>query len=440
MKKVYGTTDNEYNNVIALINKIFRTNRGFKPTMMKEFPNLLSKNNMDNMRIIKKGNIPISVANFLKQRILLEGASLNVASIGAVCTDPLWRGKSLSSLILDDIENNLYIDEIELLFVSGTRALYQRRGCTMTKNFLEYTIYPENIPLNFEFREYTDSYMHEIFCLYNTLSTRFYRSYENFMDLMISSTIPWGNIHYKKYVIFNNNKVSGYIVLKVLKGDVDLGEVKECFIEDAYIFAILKHLAYINHLQSVSYKVNKSTPVSILTPHSNIMVKDAYQEGSLKVVNFEKLMTSLLPYFSNHVDDAIVNQIKFQTSLYEPNNNDSIPKILDSSSTTLPPPTTEPICTEYIKNNILPDYNQGFKFGISDDLLNHVEIIDSGKTYKFILDDEVLEIRNIRTLNKLIFEGSTGLHLNLTGKDNLKLFIDTVFPIPFVYLGNLNYQ
>src|SRR3712207_6803949 len=125
------TKNNEYEKVILLINNIFRTNKGYKPTMQYEFPILLNKDNRENMRIIVEDNKPVSCVNFVQREILVEGAKIDVASIGAVCTNKEYRGKGYSSLLLEDVEKKMYEDGVDLLLVSGTRALYQRRGCTM---------------------------------------------------------------------------------------------------------------------------------------------------------------------------------------------------------------------------------------------------------------------------------------------------------------------
>ena len=95
------------------------------------------------------------------------------------------------------------------------------------------------------------------------------------------------------------------------------------------------------------------------------------------------------------------------------------------------------------KINISEQANKGlngFKFNVTEEILNHIEVIESKAVYRVVFEEEVLEIKDIRTLNKLIFEGGSDLELNYSGKKKLKGFIEAVFPVPFVYAANLNYQ
>ncbi|WP_131066447.1 GNAT family N-acetyltransferase, partial [Clostridioides difficile] len=57
----------EFDKVIELINYVFRISRNHKPTMMEEFPLLLSKNNIENMIIISEDDKVVSDVNYLIQ-------------------------------------------------------------------------------------------------------------------------------------------------------------------------------------------------------------------------------------------------------------------------------------------------------------------------------------------------------------------------------------
>lgn len=102
-----------------------------------------------------------------------------------------------------------------------------------------------------------------------------------------------------------------------------------------------------------------------------------FMEGTIKIINFESLMLKLNPYFSQYVDSEILNNIQFS----------------------------------------MKDGN-----------------------YQFSLFDEKVIIKDIRDLNKLIFQGIEAVDLNLKNKLKLKGFLTKVFPVPFVWPRNLNYQ
>ncbi len=73
----------EFEEVIKLINKVFRISNGYNPTMQQEFPLLLNKNNIDNMIVIKENENIVSDVNYLIQDVLIQGVKLKVASIGS---------------------------------------------------------------------------------------------------------------------------------------------------------------------------------------------------------------------------------------------------------------------------------------------------------------------------------------------------------------------
>jgi predicted N-acetyltransferase YhbS len=54
---------------------------------------------------------------------------LNVFSIGAVCTDPAFRGQGLAGQLLQLCQSHAAEAEASLIFVSGDRSLYTRAGC-----------------------------------------------------------------------------------------------------------------------------------------------------------------------------------------------------------------------------------------------------------------------------------------------------------------------
>ena len=419
MGEVRRTREEEFEKVIALINKIFRMNLGYEPTMHKEFPLLLAKDNIDNMRIIEEDNIPVSCVNFVKRPILIEGAKINTASIGAVCTLKEYRGKGYSSLILDDVESKMFEDDIDLALVSGTRALYQRRGYTMTKNFKIYRVLPENCDLGFKLREYENRDLEKVMKLYNKASTRFYRTQEDFKTLIRSSMFPWGNTTYKPYVIEKQNLVVAYVFVRISNDAEKKGSVVEAGGNSVYIEKALKYIGFSNEVKEIEYRVHKLQEDGFL---NSMEGTDDYQEGSLKIVNFERFMHNLKPYFSQYVENEILDKIEFKVeNNYGNRKNENMYK------------PTEDCKIEVIEFD-------DFKINVSEDILEAIEVMEENKVYTFTWDQEILEIYDIRTLNKLVFEGLESVDIDFNGVEHIKKFMGKVFPIPFIYLRNLNYQ
>ncbi|MNO33932.1 Acetyltransferase (GNAT) family protein [compost metagenome] len=73
-----------------------------------------------------------SVAAFMglvPSTIKTGDAFLNVFSIGAVCTDPAYRGQGLAGQLLEKCLAHAAEADAALIFVSGDRSLYTRAGC-----------------------------------------------------------------------------------------------------------------------------------------------------------------------------------------------------------------------------------------------------------------------------------------------------------------------
>jgi GNAT superfamily N-acetyltransferase len=102
-----------------------------------------------------------------------------------------------------------------------------------------------------------------------------------------------------------------------------------------------------------------------------------YLEGTLKIINFVSLMENLRSYFLQYVPNSIGENIVF--------------------------------------------------------------IEDEGR-YIIKLKDEILEIDNLEKITKLVFEGKKDGITGIDDVQSIEMFIDRVFPIPFVWTANLNYQ
>ncbi|MBF8984730.1 GNAT family N-acetyltransferase [Lutibacter sp. B2] len=367
---------NEFEDVIDLINEVFRLSNGHKPTMEREFPLLLNKNNIKNMIIIKEDEKTVADVNFMTQDVLVQGSELKVASIGAVCTKKEYEGRRFSSSILDLVDEKMYEDHVDLVLISGNRSLYTRRMCSQVKNFYKYLIKPKEIELDCSIEEYTHVYLNEMIHLYNENSTRFFRTKDNFNTLLESATFPWGTYSYKKLVVKIDNKFIGYIVLRIIDKEIRRGEIIEMELPMEMVHDVISHLASESKLNFIEYWVHIKDIANQLTNYDELSLD--YLHGTIKIINFEKLCKNLEAYFITCIDKEFVCNMEFKT--------------------------------------------MGDEFLIK---------------YK----NEELMIKNVHLLNKLFFEGrSENLDLDVSTLPIVEKFVDAVFPIPFVWPANLNYQ
>lgn len=352
--------------VIDLINCVFRTGRGELPhTMEKEFPLLLSYKNRENMRIMKEEQKIISVVNFLSRKILIEGTPISAGSIGAVCTHPNYRGRGYSSKVLKDVENRMKEIGVNLCLISSTRSLYKNWGASEVKNCRRYKIFAGLLTLKFIVREYREEDILPIKKIYNFQGTRYLRLGRDFETLIDSGAFPFGDTSYKRYVLEDKDGLRGYIILKKIPERI---VVKEAVGDKSEIFDALALLGDQLGVDKIDY----------ILPHGEVaptgyLGEEEYLSGVLKIIDFVGLMEELKPYFKQYLPDEEVDFLKVEEA--------------------------------------------------------------DGK-YKLILGAEKLEIQSHKKLLELIFEKKE----DKKNKGKLEKFIDTVFPLPFPWTENLNYQ
>ena len=196
-----------------------------------------------------------------------------------------------------------------MVTISGTRTLYTRRNCSLVKNCYEYVIYPKDVDINFEIKEYDEVYLDEMMSIYNQNSTRFLRSKTQFKSLLESATIPWGNYTYKKLIILSENEIIGYLVLRIVIGETKTGEVVEMYTKYDYDYEVLQYLGNEYNLEFIKQYVH-------IKDHKNQLSKYDTREltnlaGSIKIINYEKLCKSLNRYFKQYLDEDIVDNMEF---------------------------------------------------------------------------------------------------------------------------------
>jgi predicted N-acetyltransferase YhbS len=130
----------ELRELVSLANAVFRGRR--TGDMGGEFPLLFSEGNCDHLRVVREdGRMVAHVGICIRDAVIL-GARLRVASIGAVCTHPDYRGRGLASELMRDAAAHSLEQGAVLMLISGGRGLYHRLGYVSVGRFLVYETGP----------------------------------------------------------------------------------------------------------------------------------------------------------------------------------------------------------------------------------------------------------------------------------------------------------
>jgi len=183
-----GTKKGEFNQVLKLVNYVFRESSNRVPNMGKWYPLLFNEDNLENMRIIIEDNKPVSHIGISECEITVYGCKTKIGSIGSVCTYPEYRKRGFASLLLEDSMKKLNEDEVDIMLVSGGRGLYKRAGCIEAGRVYNFKILENELEKfntqQVEILPYKEEDLENIVKVYQRESVRFFRSLEDFERIL----------------------------------------------------------------------------------------------------------------------------------------------------------------------------------------------------------------------------------------------------------------
>jgi predicted N-acetyltransferase YhbS len=113
--------------LIDLADRVFR--KPEQTSMGTAFSLLLSEENASRLLIAEEDGRPVSLMGLIRNDITVAGCTLQVVSMGAVCTDPLYRGRNFAGTLVEMAIRQCEQEGVHLLLVSGNRRLYRRNDC-----------------------------------------------------------------------------------------------------------------------------------------------------------------------------------------------------------------------------------------------------------------------------------------------------------------------
>lgn len=127
--------------VVELANLVFRpASSGLNPSMGLQYPLFLSKRNAHDLFIAEDDGKIIALNGILKNTAVINGHKISIASMGAVCTHPDYRGQGIATRLLHEVLTSLHDEGVALLVISGDRGLYTRNGADFTSLKKRFTL------------------------------------------------------------------------------------------------------------------------------------------------------------------------------------------------------------------------------------------------------------------------------------------------------------
>lgn len=306
--KIKKASKEDYNKVVNLINKVFRINRGHKPTMVNEFPLLLNKDNHSQMIIAKDNDTVVSTVNFIKNKLSIEGSIITQSSIGGVCTDEKYRGRKISSNILKQVEKDMKAKKISVCTISGNRSLYTRWGACEVDSFYKYYLSALDSNEKIEFKEINEDDINFMIKRYSKEAIRFLRKKDEFKKLLKSATIPWGDFTYISKMVLFNNEVIGYVILRKIENSLN-GEIVEINCREDLLSNVIRKLAFLEGLNAIEHYVGISDFKNQLYNYDKKEIVP--QHGTVKIIDYNNLMNELDLYFTQYLEEDEISGFSY---------------------------------------------------------------------------------------------------------------------------------
>ncbi|MGQ9630990.1 MAG: GNAT family N-acetyltransferase [bacterium] len=208
-----GTHPDEFRKVLFLVNSVFRG----QGLMEKRFPLLFDERNLDNLRIVLDGGVPISHVGIRLGEIVLGESWIRVGSIGSVCTHPRYRGRGIATSLMEDAVRKLRSEGASLMLVSGRRGLYRRLGCTEAAPTCEFKIRRRDLrnlgTSDLSIGPCEEGDIETLLGLHEREEVRFRRTLDEFKLLL--GALPYGWGRGIPLALRRQGELLGYIVVRI---------------------------------------------------------------------------------------------------------------------------------------------------------------------------------------------------------------------------------
>lgn len=284
----------------------------FKDNMAEQFLSLFAPENVERMLVAVDGGKVVSMVNYYPGPVRIGPATIRVASIGSVCTDPAYRGQGLAARLLRLAEKKMLEEGIHVVVISGGGGIYSAFGSEQAGDMREATVPAARLPLDprISIRPYAPADFNAIRRMHASDAVRFVRGAREFHRLMRGQTYPDSYADYPIRMIEKDGEVAAYAILVLDKGNDEVG-IKEMAGDRAALAAAFPLFLREFGRARIHFAAAPDDPVLAVAERDD--VKPIHQFASLKIVDFPGFMTALSPYLR-----AVLGKASAALSFAEP--------------------------------------------------------------------------------------------------------------------------
>ncbi|MCI2412682.1 GNAT family N-acetyltransferase [Cuniculiplasma divulgatum] len=300
--------------LIDSLDSVFRPGNVQGSSMALEFPHLFSDDNIENTFYIDDGKIPVSQASVLLSKTCINGAILDVASLGSVSTMKDHRHKGLSTKIINRMIEVYRNSEIDLLLVSGEIELYTKLGCVKTGS--DYSAVIEKIGKNEDIEQNGKYFVKlsspeerianavEYHRIHIKEKFRYMRTSKEFSILLNALWFKRNGFRMDLFEIRNENEtILAYVVAFKKIGDSKLKIMEYAGSRKAIASCLLDIMAKME-CSEIRFRVNEED-FNFIEELSRLNVKLVQEnsQGTLKILNSQSIFRKLRPLIIERIGE-----------------------------------------------------------------------------------------------------------------------------------------
>lgn len=275
----------------------------FKENMAEQFLALFAPGNVERMLVAVDGGKVVSMVNYYPGPVRIGRATIRVASIGSVCTDPAYRGRGLAGSLLRLAEGKMLAEKVHVVVISGGGGIYSAFGAEQAGHMVEVSIPAERLAPSdgVQVRPYAPSDFNALRRLHAQDAVRFVRQAREFKLLLEGQTYPDTYADYPVRMVLKDGVPIAYAILVVDKGNDEVG-IKEMAGDRAALLAAFP--LFLKEFARARIHYAAAPEDRILSTAAEEAKKAIHQFASLKIIDFPGCMDALRPYFRTLVGKA----------------------------------------------------------------------------------------------------------------------------------------
>jgi predicted N-acetyltransferase YhbS len=281
----------------------------FRPSLVDEYPQLFKEENFENLRVCLEDGKCVSHVGMTERGAALFGCRIQVCCIGAVSTHPDYRGQGLASACFDAAVQKAYDDGVDVMLVSGSRSLYQMRGCLRVGHDSAFTMTPESATtvqkaagVEVTVGKMKDEELSLVMDCYRREPVRFIRPLDDYHNALQCGMVM--NRYSDFLVVRERGEFRGYVILQQPHDRAlqPLPEKKTDLAEFAgdrrALVAALPEIVRNYALVELHWQVQRHDDLfRSLCTGAGLAPRSAAASGTVKLINFPQLMERMRPRF-----------------------------------------------------------------------------------------------------------------------------------------------